>query len=57
MITDKLKELVTKKEGEPNKKKIENLVVFVIILIITIIVINVIWSGESRNYRKAGACE
>lgn len=49
MITDKLKELVVKKQGEPNKKKIENLVVFLIILIITIIVINVIWSGDSKK--------
>lgn len=49
MITDKLKELVVKKQGEPNKKKIENLVIFLIILIITIIVINVIWNGDSEK--------
>ena len=49
MITEKLKELVVKKQGEPNKKKIENLVVFLIILIITIIVINVIWSEDSKK--------
>lgn len=52
MLTDKIKQLVQRKEGEPNKKKIENLVVFLIILIITIIVINVIWSGEGEKSKK-----
>lgn len=52
MITDKLKELVVRKQGEPNKKKIENLVVFLIILIITIIVINVIWSGDNEKAKE-----
>lgn len=52
MFKDKLKDLVSKKEGEPNKKKIENLVVFLIILIITVIVINVIWSGENGSSEK-----
>lgn len=52
MITDKLKELVVKKQGEPNKKKIENLVVFLIILIITIIVINVVWNGDNEKTKK-----
>lgn len=37
------------KEGENNKKKIENLVVFVIILIITIVAINYIWSGDKKE--------
>ena len=48
MLTDKLKQLIQRKEGEPNKKKIENLVVFLIILIVTIIIINVVWNGESE---------
>lgn len=52
MITDKIKEFISKKEGEPNKKKIENLVAFLIILIITIIVINVIWNGKDKNNNK-----
>ncbi len=52
MITDKIKELVIRKQGEPNKKKIENLVVFLIILIITIIVINVIWSEDSDKAKE-----
>lgn len=49
MFKDKLQNFLIKKENEPNKKKIENLVVFVILLIITIIVINVIWNGEDNK--------
>lgn len=49
MLKDKIKSLLTKKEDEPDKKKLENLLVFVIILIITIIVINFIWNGDSEN--------
>ena len=49
MIKEKIKALISQKEGEPNKKKIENLVVFLIILIITIIVINVVWTGEEKS--------
>lgn len=43
---EKLKEKMSNKGGESNKKTIENLVVFVIILIITIVAINYIWSGD-----------
>ncbi len=49
MLKDKIKGLLTKKEDEPDKKKLENLVVFVIILIITIIIINFIWNGGSED--------
>ncbi len=49
MLKDKLKNIFSKQEGEPNKKKIENIVVFIIILVITIIVINVIWNGDGEN--------
>lgn len=52
MLVENVKELIHKKEGEPNKKKIENLVVFLIILIITIIMINVIWKGEEKEDSK-----
>lgn len=52
MLTEKIKDLVSKKEGEPNKKKIENLVVFMIILIITIIIINTIWNGEEKAEKE-----
>lgn len=44
----KLKEMFSFKVEGNNKKKIENLVVFVIILIITIIVINTIWNGDKK---------
>lgn len=37
------------KEGENNKKTLENLVVFAIILIITIVAINYIWSGGKKE--------
>ena len=35
MLKDKMKALLVKKEGESRKKSIENLVVFILILIIT----------------------
>lgn len=49
MLKDKLQNFLIKKGNEPNKKKIENLVVLVIILIITIIVINVILNGDKDS--------
>lgn len=49
MLKDKIKNFLSKKEGETNKKKLENIVVFIVILIITIIVINVIWNGEDKS--------
>ena len=50
MLKDKLKSFLPQKEGdENNKRKLENLVVFVVILIITIIVINVIWNGDNKK--------
>lgn len=67
MFGDKLKNLIKKEEGEQegnDKKKIENLVFFVIVLIITIVVINIIWNGnkeanksESSNESKQLAVE
>ena len=52
MLTDKIKNFISKKGDEPNKKKIENIVVFLIVLIITLIVINNIWNGESKDETK-----
>ncbi len=51
MFRDKLKGLINKQEtGEGNdKKKIENLVFFVIILIITIVIINIIWNDNKTT--------
>lgn len=56
MFRGKLKKFFNKEEGEEqegnNKRKIENLVVFLIILIITIVAINLIWNGDSKNNSK-----
>ena len=55
MFGDKLNFLKPKDEsdGKDNyKKKIENLVVFVVILIITIIAINVIWKDDKKTSTK-----
>lgn len=51
MFRDKLKGLIPKKEQEEgnSKKKIENLVFFVIIAIMTIMVINIIWNGDKKT--------
>lgn len=46
---DKIKEKFKPKEGENNKRKIENLVLFVIILIVTIVAINYIWNGDNNK--------
>ncbi len=46
---EKIKELIIKSDGKDNKKKIENLVVFIIILIITIIAINTIWKDDKED--------
>lgn len=48
-LKDKFLEKV---ENNGNKKTIENLVVFVIILIATIIFINYIWNGDKTNETK-----
>ena len=49
MFKEKLQNFLIKRDDETNKKKIENLVVFIILLVITIIVINVIWNGEDNK--------
>lgn len=49
MFKEKLQNFLIKRDDEPNKKKIENLVVFIILLVITIIVINVIWNEEDNK--------
>jgi stage III sporulation protein AG len=47
---DNIKEkLLAKFENKGNKKTIENLVVFVIILVATIIFINYIWNGDKKK--------
>ena len=56
MFRDKLKKLFNKtEEGEQvgnDKRKIENLVFFIVVLIITIVIINVIWNGNDKKQNK-----
>ena len=52
MFKEKIKALISKKDKEDDvniKKKIENIVVFILILIITVIIINVIWNGDNNK--------
>ena len=50
MFKDKLKSMISKDEKQGNnKRKIENLVFLVIILIITIVIINYIWNGNKSS--------
>ena len=52
---DKVKELAVKDDGTGNKKKIENLVVFIILLIITVLAINFIWNdGKEKTEKNSG---
>lgn len=44
---EQMKSLIVK--GDDNKKKIENIAVFIVILVITIIVINIIWNGDEKS--------
>lgn len=48
MLKDKIKNFINKEEGD-NKKKIENLAVFVVVLVITLIIINFIWNGDEEK--------
>lgn len=43
-----LKEFASKNEETKNKKKIENIVVLVLVLIVTLVIINVIWKGDTN---------
>lgn len=49
MIIDTIKMIMSKESTGNSKRKIENLVVFIIILIITIIAINSIWNGKKTS--------
>lgn len=49
MLKKKIQEFMKKKTEGNNKKNIENLFVFLVLLIITVIAINVIWSPEEKN--------
>lgn len=49
MIKDKIKTIFLKKKEEGRKLNIQNLIVFLIILIITIIAIDTIWNGDTKE--------
>ena len=56
MLKEKIKKYISQKTDGNNKKSIENLIVFLVLLIITVIAINIIWgkdekSKESSNYK------
>ena len=48
MLLEKLKKMFSKNDGN-NKKKIENILVFIVILAITIVAINYIWNGDKQS--------
>ena len=48
MFSEKLKKIFSKNDGN-NKKKIENILVFIVILAITIVAINYIWNGDETS--------
>ena len=52
MFKEKIKDLIKPKEEPTGKKKIENLVVLVIILVITIIAINSIWNEDKKTTKE-----
>lgn len=52
MFKDKIKSLVIKKTEGNSKKTIENLVVFLVLLIVTIVSINMIWGKEKKEEVK-----
>ena len=49
----KIKEKLKQKDDGNNKKIIENLVVFIIILIATVVMINYIWNGDTNQKTKS----
>ena len=46
---ESLKSLILRKDNGNNKRKIENLIVFLVILVITVISINIIWNKNENN--------
>ena len=52
MLKEKIKNFISKKTEGNNKKNIENLVVFLILLIITVIAINMIWGKDEEQIEE-----
>ena len=57
MLKDKIKALIAKGEQTENKKKIENLAVFLVILVVTLIIINLIWNGGGEGSKQEPAVD
>lgn len=55
MFKEKIQSLISKQGEKNSKKKIENIVVFIIILIVTVIAINTIWSGDEKEEQTENA--
>lgn len=52
-MNDFKQKFLAKIDNKGNKKTVENLVVFIIILIATIIFINYIWTGDKNETKKS----
>ena len=52
MLKEKIRNLIAKKTEGDSKKTIENLIVFLILLIITVISINLIWGNDNKGKDK-----
>lgn len=48
MFIEKIKKIIPK-ESKNNKKKIENMAVGIVILVITIVAINYVWNGDKED--------
>ena len=57
MLKDKIKALIAKGEQTETKKKIENLAVFLVILVVTLIIINLIWNGGGEDSKQEPAVD
>lgn len=55
MFKEKIQSLIANQGEKSGKKKIENIVVFIIILIVTVIAINTIWSGDNKEEQTENA--
>ena len=52
-VGEKIKSLVVRKENKNNKKTIENLTVFLVLLIITVISIKLIWKKDNKSTEES----
>ena len=52
MLKEKIQGFIAKKTEGNTKRKIENLIVFLIILIVTIVAINMIWKEDKKEAKQ-----